>query len=284
GWNFLWGKPMKFTDHMRLNEYQKVCHFPGTFFLGRKDSLSRQVNLFRRRTATGHEPDSQTQRFVLKVFRGTDETFYILKPKAGARGIGIRLLIDPEREVKRNASCIVQRYLDKPLLIDGRKFDLRLYVLVTCFDPLRIYLFDEGLVRMATEPYSHNPKPQNRHLTNYSINKFNPDFKGDGGEDEEGGGLKWSLAHFEEWMTEQGIEAGPVFARIKDLVIKTMLTVEAKINTNLQMHVPSRRNCYELFGFDVMLDANLKPWLIEVNSSPSLATDAPLDKKIKNQL
>ena len=54
-----------------------------------------------------------------------------------------------------------------------------------------------------------------------------------------------------------------------------------QINVNLQQYVPHRRNCYELFGFDVMLDSQLNPWLIEVNSSPSLATDAPLDKKIK---
>ena len=65
---------------------------------------------------------------------------------------------------------------------------------------------------------------------------------------------------------------------------QTLLTVESSINANMQQHVPHRSNCYELFGFDVMLDACLHPWLIEVNSSPSLATDAPLDKSIKTAL
>ena len=48
---------------------------------------------------------------------------------------------------------IVQEYIDKPLLLDGYKFDLRVYVLVTSCDPLRVFLFNDGLVRLATEKY-----------------------------------------------------------------------------------------------------------------------------------
>lgn len=49
---------------------------------------------------------------------------------------------------------VVQEYIDKPYLIDGYKFDLRVYILMTSCDPLRIFLFNDGLVRMSTEPYS----------------------------------------------------------------------------------------------------------------------------------
>ena len=48
---------------------------------------------------------------------------------------------------------VVQEYIDKPLLLDGYKFDLRVYVLITSCDPLRVFLFNDGLVRLATEKY-----------------------------------------------------------------------------------------------------------------------------------
>ena len=81
-------------------------------------------------------------------------------------------------------SCIVSRYITNPLLIGGLKFDLRVYVLITSLDPWRIYVYDEGLARFASEPYN-TPNPTNSsaenqskhnkfaHLTNYSINKKN---------------------------------------------------------------------------------------------------------------
>ena len=72
----------------------------------------------------------------------------------------------------------MQRYIHNPMLIDGRKFDLRLYVLVTSMEPLRVYLFEEGLVRLSTKKYSlRNLRSRFTHLTNYSINKRSGSFK-----------------------------------------------------------------------------------------------------------
>lgn len=73
--------------------------------------------------------------------------------------------------------CVISKYVKNPLLINSLKFDLRIYVLTTCFDPLKIYVYSEGLARFATEAYSPDSK-SNRyiHLTNYSVNKKSSNF------------------------------------------------------------------------------------------------------------
>lgn len=74
-------------------------------------------------------------------------------------------------------NLVVSRYIGNPLLINGLKFDLRIYVTVTCFNPLRIYVYREGLARFATEMYTgDNLKNRFMHLTNYSVNKKNQNF------------------------------------------------------------------------------------------------------------
>lgn len=78
----------------------------------------------------------------------------------------------------KRKKVIVQRYLARPYLIDGRKFDLRIYVLVSGVDPLRVYIHDEGLTRISTAKYTLKNLSNNfAHLTNYSINKNAPNFK-----------------------------------------------------------------------------------------------------------
>lgn len=88
-------------------------------------------------------------------------------------------MIQGSQKISNKEETIVSLYLDKPLLINNKKFDMRMYVVVTSFHPLRVYFYQEGLARFATEEYSNDPKIlKNKfvHLTNFSINKKNMKF------------------------------------------------------------------------------------------------------------
>lgn len=125
---------------------------------------------------------------------------YIMKPSASSCGRGIKV-VGLKQEVKKKNGYIVSQYIANPLLINGFKFDLRIYALVTSFDPLKVYLFKEGLARFATKKYTTNPSATDKqfiHLTNYSVNKKNEDYvratgaKDETAEDETAS--KWNLA------------------------------------------------------------------------------------------
>lgn len=93
-------------------------------------------------------------------------------------GRGIKL-IGKRTHVDRLNNYVISKYILYPHLINGYKYDLRLYVVVTGFDPLKVYLYREGLVRFATENYSVAPrslKKRYMHLTNYSVNKNSLNF------------------------------------------------------------------------------------------------------------
>ena len=98
---------------------------------------------------------------------------YIVKPESGCQGRGI-FLTNSVEDLQPDDHYVVQQYIKKPMIIDDLKFDCRLYVMLFSVDPLRIYLFKEGMARFSTEPYK-TPNKKNMsnmymHLTNYSIN------------------------------------------------------------------------------------------------------------------
>jgi hypothetical protein len=98
---------------------------------------------------------------------------FIIKPRASSRGRGIRL-ITQSSQIPRSNKMLVQQYIAKPLTVEGYKCDIRVYVVVTSWDPLRVYINEDGLVRFATQKYKAGAKHYRRkhaHITNYSTNK-----------------------------------------------------------------------------------------------------------------
>lgn len=82
-----------------------------------------------------------------------------------------------------------------------------------------------------------------------------------------------------------GLDETLLFLKIEDLIIKTIISGEHVINNATEMFCPyPKYNCFELFGFDVLVDNKLEPWLLEVNLTPALGCDSPLDQKIKSNV
>ena len=62
-------------------------------------------------------------------------------------------MIHQWQQLPRKRPLVVQSYVQRPYLINGTKFDIRIYVIVTSVDPLRIYLYEDGLVRFASSTH-----------------------------------------------------------------------------------------------------------------------------------
>lgn len=293
-WLGTWGKHIKSPMFKTLKDYQKLNHFPGTFQLGRKDRLwrnfQRLINAYGLKEF-GFLPHTFVLPQELKQLklhwdqRGAGIDWWIIKPPASARGVGIRV-INKWSQLPKKTSLVVQKYITQPYLINGSKFDLRLYVLVTSFHPLRVYLYGEGLVRFASVKYSNNAKDSKEkymHLTNYSINKLSSHYTAN--EDAFScQGHKWTISKLLEYLSTQGVNTKVLWRDLETLVIKTMIACEPPITELCTENMNNRYNCYELFGVDVLLDNKLKPWLLEVNISPSLHSSSPLDEYVKGPL
>jgi tubulin polyglutamylase TTLL6/13 len=186
---------------------------------------------------------------------------------------------------------VAQRYLHKPFLIDNLKFDLRIYVLVAGCDPLRIYIHREGLARFATEEYkgpqSSNIADMCMHLTNYAVNKHNPNFVFNDDSETDNVGHKRSLTSTMDMLRDRGFDVDKLWDQIAKSIIKTLVSVQPMLAHTYRSCQPddfTNSMCFEILGFDVILDHKFKPYVLEVNHAPSFTTDSPLDLKIKQSV
>jgi hypothetical protein len=160
----------------------------------------------------------------------------------------------------KTTKFVIQKYIEKPLLFKNRKFDLRVWVLVT--SDMKPYIFRECYVRLSTEAYKlDNFNEKFVHLTNNALQKYSDNYS----EDET---LK-STKELEDYVRESRkndfsfkIE---IWEKIKEIIRHVYKCSEKTINPN------NKNKSFEIFGYDFMIDYDLKVWLIEVNTNPSIS-------------
>lgn len=291
-WNLYWTDLSISIERCKeMKRFQKINHFPGMLEICRKDLLARNLNRMQRLFPKDYSFFPKTWCLpadlgeALSYSRLRKNKTYILKPDAGSQGRGI-LITKSLKDVKPSDRVICQVYITRPYLIDGYKFDLRVYTLITSVDPLRIYVYKEGLVRFATsrykEPTGVNVSNVFMHLTNYAVNKHSRTYN----QDEEAGS-KRKLTWFNSYLRSMGHDVDRLWRNIDDVLIKTIMCAWPVLKHSYSACFPNHDvipACSELLGMDIILDRRLNPQILEVNHSPSFHTDTPLDCEVKEAL
>ena len=278
-----------------LNDYQKMYHFMGVEEYFYKNLLYKNYLYMKSYykaynympTTYIYPKDAEKIEKKFRNYKLSIKNLWIVKPINMASGIGIHLFRSLEEEMKNNRKeFLISKYYGTPHLIKEKKYDMRIYVLVTGFQPLRVYLYNEGLIRIAADKYKLNIDSLDNiysHLTNTAINVKNKKYKNPKSEMDESAN-KWNFKTYRNYLKKKNLDVDLLFENIKDIIIKTLISGSRKIvNTTEQLKL-NDINMFNLFGFDIFVDINLKPYLLEVNTRPFLDDYNKYDKIIKSNL
>ena len=153
---------------------------------------------------------------------------------------------------------IIQKYIERPLLYNERKFDIRVWALVT--DDGNVYYYNKGYMRTSTSKFTMDSTFNFIHLTNNCLQQFDKDY----GKYEEGNTLSFEVLqkYLDIMFPQHKVSVNDhIIPRIKDLIIDTILSIK---------YEGDQKNCFELLGYDFLLDEDFRVWLIEVNENPYL--------------
>lgn len=210
-----------------------------------------------------------------------ERNVWVVKPAAKSRGRGIfcenrlDLILETVSNADIKEKYVAQKYIESPMQIHGTKFDIRQYFIVASWNPLIVYFYKDCYLRFSSTPFDltdlRSDEATYRHLCNNSIQHNGDKF----GQDAWNEACMWDSDQFKAYLEKEGKPDA-----WNDTIYPQMMDIAVKISKCCQEEVLQRKNSFELFGADFILDENMRPWCIEVNSSPSMDTSTPATAKI----
>jgi hypothetical protein len=291
--NLIWYNRKLFDEDLEiLRSFKgKVNRIPGGQMFRSKATQNRilnQVKEFIPNNFTFHPKTFIMPEDYDKYVEHAQKTneLMIFKPAEGSMGVGISLIRSPSElpESYFEIDAVVQKYVENPLLINNKKWDMRIIVLITGVNPMKCYFSTEygGYGRFCTEDYNiADTQNSCSFLTNYYINRHSDKYVKSNEETESEEMITGKMCLVDLWKIIQkyyphvNIEED-ICLKIKNLVKNVISTcrghLELKFNEFTKQDVSKEDNdkFYQHLGFDVMLDENFDPHLCEVDAYPSM--------------
>jgi tubulin polyglutamylase TTLL4 len=276
-WIGSWEPGLDFTNN-RLLPYQKVNQTPRRHLL--KNKAAMWAGIQAQIVQHGREefdfiPDTfelpREREALLKAWLLGNGTAWLAKKASSMKSKHVNL-IQNVADIPTKGRWVAQRYVSDPLLIDGRKTELRQLVLTTGGDPLRIYVYDDWIVRLGPANYSAQSTSK-CHISSawahLNINKCGVATSSDSptlGMDGKAWNRSQLLEHLER---EKGVDTTkPMLRRVNDAIVKTVLATLRPPSPSLNLN---RFNTFQLWGNDLLLDSSgQQPFVLEFNSYPSM--------------
>eukprot|EP00730_Choanoeca_flexa_P008965 TRINITY_DN12564_c0_g1_i11.p1 TRINITY_DN12564_c0_g1~~TRINITY_DN12564_c0_g1_i11.p1 ORF type:complete len:952 (+),score=145.12 TRINITY_DN12564_c0_g1_i11:64-2919(+) len=232
---------------------------------------------------------TRLKRVYPQLDAGGFRNIFVIKPAALSRGRGIfcenrldyilRTTIDGSSKEK----WVAQKYIERPLLINNTKFDIRQWVVVTSWNPLTIWMYQDSYLRFSSVPFDlenlHTSSSRDVHLCNNSIQKSAEVRPTDSWAPE----CMWSSDNFKQYLVDQGQPAA-----WDEILFPAMCRITKDVLGCASGIIQERKNSFELYGLDFMVDCDMNLWLLEVNASPdmshSTATTAKLVQAVSEDL
>ncbi|CAL5970104.1 Tubulin_tyrosine ligase [Hexamita inflata] len=332
-----YGSPRPFDFYDSLQPGQMCNQIPGSMFFTRKDALSRYIQAMQsanpqldfaiiprsynlpndlkllqsinsqsnsNNTNNDQQINNNNQQLnnnqqITNIINNKENNWFIYKPVLSARGENLKLIHKTELEkVTGEMAATVQEYTEDVLLVHKRKFDLRVYFLITSVDPYVVYIYKEGIARFASEDYQNvtfkNRDNLRMHLTNFAVNKGHKSKIQ----------LKQSMTSVLSYIDKHpeliaegensvkyDLEAGEhikdrIFQNIQNALTKALIATytpmlnKAKECDNIYKFP---RRFFGYYGADIILDKKGNAKILEINASPSLNTDSDEDEQIKTE-